>query len=216
MRPKVRVLLCDDHPLFRDGVRAILLETPHFEVAGEAENGKQAVEIARKLRPDIILMDVAMPLLSGFEAVQRIRKFDAKVGILMLTVLAEEDLVARCLDAGASGYILKDAPRSQLLYALQAICRGETYLSPKVAKGLVRHYVERPDRTRSRYEFLTDREREVLILLAEASSMKDVARRLNLSVKTVDSHKVNLMRKLDLHDRTQLIRYAIRNRLIEP
>ncbi len=186
---KITVLVCDDHALFREGVKTILNSQPDIEVVGEASDGKEAVQEAIRLSPDIILMDISMPVLKGFDAVRRIKKVRPDTKILILTVYDDEDLVARCLDAGAAGYVLKDSPPLQLVYAIQTVHHGEQYMSPRVLTGVVRQYI--------------------------AQSLKEIATRLNLSVKTVDAHKYNLMRKLDLHDRSELIRYAIRKRLVE-
>jgi DNA-binding NarL/FixJ family response regulator len=212
---KIRILVCDDHALFREGVNTVLRSSPQFEVVGEASDGRQAVQFAKDLRPDVILMDISMPILKGFDAARRIHKAQPETHILILTIYDDEDMVARCLTSGASGYILKDAPPAQLIYAVQAVSRGERYMSPRVLKSVVNTYLTRPEAVRTRYELLSDREREILVLLAEGHALKDVAQRLNLSVKTVDAHKVNLMRKLELHDRSELIRYAIRKKLIE-
>ena len=160
-------------------------------------------------------MDISMPVLKGFDATRRIKKERPEIKVLILTVYDDEDLVARCLDAGASGYVLKDSPPMQLIYAIQAVNRGQQYMSPRVLTGVVRQYIAHPTEHKSGYDLLSDREREILVLLAEGISLKDIARRLNLSVKTVDAHKYNLMRKLNLHDRSELIRYAIRKRLVE-
>jgi two-component system response regulator NreC len=212
---KIRVLICDDHALFREGVKTILTANPEFEVVGEAEDGREAVERATKLNPDVALMDISMPVLKGFDATRRIKKERPDVKVLILTVYDDEDLVARCLDAGASGYILKDSPPNQLTYAIQAVSNGQQYMSPRVLTGVVRQFIANPTEPKSSYDLLSDREREILVLLAEGVALKDIARRLNLSVKTVEAHKYNLMRKLDLHDRSELIRYAIRKRLVE-
>lgn len=214
-RKRIRVLVCDDHALFREGVKTILGTQPDIEVVGEAGDGKEAVELALRLQPDVVLMDISMPVLRGFEAVRRIRKARPGVKVLILTVYDDEDLVARCLDAGASGYVLKDAPPLQLVYAIQTVHRGEQYMSPRVLTGVVRQYISHPTSFKSGYDRLSDREREIFVLLAEGRSLKDVATQLTLSVKTVDAHKYNLMRKLDLHDRAELIRYAIRKRLVD-
>ncbi len=212
---KITVLICDDHALFREGVKTILGAQPDIEIVGEAENGKDAVEQAIRLSPDVVLMDIAMPGLKGFDATRRIKKVRPETKVLILTVYDDEDMVARCLDAGASGYVLKDSPLMQLVYAIQTVERGQQFLSPRVLTGVVRHFIQKPPEQRGSYELLTDREREILVMLAEGFSLKDIATRLNLSVKTVDAHKVNLMRKLDLHDRAELIRYAIRKKLVE-
>jgi two-component system response regulator NreC len=215
MRKKITVLICDDHAMFREGVKTILSAQPDLEVVGEAADGKEAVEQAIRLYPHVVLMDISMPVLKGFDAARRIRKARPDVKVLILTVYDDEDLVARCLDAGAAGYVLKDSPPLQLVYAIQTVHRGQQFLSPKVLTGVVRQYIAQPSEFKGGYELLSDREREILVLLAEGQSLKDIATQLNLSVKTVDAHKVNLMRKLDLHDRSELIRYAIRKRLVE-
>jgi len=212
---KIRVLVCDDHQLFREGVKAILNAQPTLEVVGEASDGKEAVDVALKLNPDVVLMDISMPVLRGFEATRRLKRARPFIKVLILTVYGDEDLVTRCLDAGAAGYILKDTPPVQLVYAIEAVNQGQQYLSPSVLKGLVRQHISQPSGLKSGYELLSDREREILVRLAEGESLKDLATRLDLSVKTVDAHKTNLMRKLDLHDRSELIRYAIRKHLVE-
>ncbi len=215
MEKKITVLICDDHALFREGVKTVLSAQPDIEVVGEAADGKEAVEQAIRLYPHVVLLDISMPLLKGFDAVRRIRKARPDVKVLILTIYDDEDMVARCLDAGAAGYVLKDSPPLQLVYAIQTVYQGEQFLSPKVLTGVVRQYISQPADFKGGYELLSDREREILVLLAEGQSLKDIATQLNLSVKTVDAHKVNLMRKLDLHDRSELIRYAIRKRLVE-
>jgi len=212
---KITVLVCDDHELFREGVKTILSSQPDIEVVGEAADGKEAIEEALRLNPNVVLMDISMPVLKGFDAVRRIRKARPDAKVLILTVYDDEDLVARCLDAGAAGYVLKDSPPLQLVYAIQTVHRGQQYMSPRVLTGVVRQYIAQPSDFKGGYELLSDREREILVLLAEGQSLKEIATRLNLSVKTVDAHKYNLMRKLDLHDRSELIRYAIRKRLVE-
>jgi two-component system, NarL family, response regulator NreC len=212
---RIRVMICDDHALFREGVKSILSTQSDIEVIGEAENGQECVDRAIRLHPDVVLMDVSMPLLKGFDACRRIKKSRPESRVLILTVYDDEDMVARCLDAGAAGYVLKDSPPLQLVYAIEEVYRGQQYMSPRVLTALVRQYLAQPQEPKGGYELLSDREREILVLLAEGQSLKDIATRLNLSVKTVDAHKVNLMRKLDLHDRSELIRYAIRKRLVE-
>ena len=185
-----------------------------LEIVGEACDGRQAVEMVKQLRPDLLLMDVSMPDMNGFDATRRVHEFDPTVKVLILTMHDEEELVARCLEAGAAGYIIKDAPASQLLYAIEMVKKGERYLSPVVLKQVVAGYVKNSNVPQTSYDRLSPREREVLKLLAEGLSVKEVATRLNLSVKTVDVHKTNLMKKIDVHDRTELIKYAIRQKLI--
>jgi two-component system response regulator NreC len=212
---KITVLVCDDHELFREGVKTILNAQADIKVIGEAADGEQAVKRAAELDPDVVLMDISMPVLKGFDAVRKIRKARPHIKVLILTVYDDEDLVARCLDAGAAGYVLKDAPPLQLVYAIHTVFQGQQFLSPKVLTGLVRQYISQPVEYKESYELLSDREREILVLLAEGLSLKEIATKLDLSVKTIDAHKYNLMRKLDLHDRSELIRYAIRKKLVE-
>jgi two-component system response regulator NreC len=211
----IRILICDDHVLFSEGIKAILRAEPGLEVVGEVRDGRQAVEKVKELRPDVVLMDIAMPDLSGFEATRRVHEADPSVRVLMLTMHDEEELVARCLEAGAAGYIIKDAPATQLVYAIDTVMKGERYLSPVVLKKVVAGYVKNSKRPQTSYDRLSAREREILKLLAEGLTVKEIATRLNLSIKTVDVHKYNLMRKIDVHDRAELIRYAIQKRLIE-
>jgi two-component system response regulator NreC len=212
---RIKVLICDDHSLFREGVKTIVSGSDCMEVVGEAADGIEAVALAGKLHPDVVLMDISMPVLRGFDAIRRIKQLRPEARVLMLTIYDDEDLVARCLEAGACGYLVKDAPPAQLLYAIQAAARGELYISPRVLKPVVGHYVKRQGKPKTSYDLLSSREREILVLLAEGVSLKEIAGQLNLSVKTVDVHKCNLMRKLNVHDRTGLIRYAIRSKLIE-
>jgi two-component system, NarL family, response regulator NreC len=211
---KIRILLCDDHTLFREGIRAILSSDPSLEIAGEAEDGKRAVEEALRILPDVILMDVSMPALIGYEAIRQILRSEPKMKILVLTMYEEEEIIRRCLKAGASGYLVKDAPAAHLLEAVHRVHEGGQYLSPRVLKKVVTEYTEDTSLPGTRYDTLSDREREVLKLLAEGYSVKEIAAKLNLSVKTAEAHKYNLMRKLDLHDRTGLIKYALGKKLI--
>jgi len=215
MRRKVRLVLCDDHALFREGMKAVLREQPAVEVVGEAGDGRAALDEVERLRPDVVLMDIEMPQLNGFDATRRITQAHKDVRVLILTMYAEEQLVSRCLEAGASGYVLKDVPVSQLVYAIEAVARGERYLSPGVLDKVIDQRGERIERSRTRYDLLTGREREVLKLLADGLSVKETAVRLGRSAKTVEMHKYNLMRKLDVHDRAGLVKYAIAHRLIQ-
>lgn len=214
MKQKTTVLLCDDHTLFREGIKAILKDEPSIEIVGEAEDGRQAVAKAQRLKPDVILMDIAMPDLGGFEATRRILRANPKTKILILTMYEEEEVITRCLHAGAAGYLLKDAPRSDLTQAIDVARRGGQYLSSRALKKVVKQHVRGISGTAIGYERLSDREREVLKLLADGMSLKEIAERLVVSVKTVDAHKTNMMRKLDLHDRSEVIKYAIQHKLI--
>jgi len=214
MVTKTRILICDDHTLFVEGIKAMLRNEPTLEIVGEARDGRQAVEQVKHLKPDLLLMDVSMPDMNGFDATRQVHKFDPTVKVLILTMHDEEELVARCLEAGADGYIIKDAPASQLLYAIEMVQKGERYLSPVVLKKVMETYVKNTNRPQTSYDRLSPREREVLKLLAEELSVKEIATRLDLSVKTVDAHKTNLMKKIGVHDRAELIKYAIQKKLI--
>jgi DNA-binding NarL/FixJ family response regulator len=221
MKYKSTVLLCDDHTLFREGIKAILRDEPSIEIIGEADNGREAVTKAHRLNPDVVLMDIAMPDLGGLEATSRILRSNPKIKVLILTMYEEEEVITRCLRAGAAGYVLKDAPRSDLIHAIDVVKKGGQYLSSRALKKVVKQHVTGAKHFKSGerakatdYERLSDREREVLKLLADGLSPKEIATRLLLSVKTVDAHKTNMMRKLDLHDRSAVIKFAIQRKLI--
>jgi two-component system response regulator NreC len=211
---KMRVLLCDDHTMFREGIKALLHSDPTIEVVGEAGDGKEAVDKALDLRPDVVLMDISMPSMVGYEALRRITREDRKIKVLVLTMHEEEDFIGFCLNAGASGYIFKDALASQLIEAIHVLHEGGKYLSPKAAKKIVVHYNEGYSPSETRYDTLGNREREILKLLADGLTVKEIASLLKLSVKTVDVHKYNLMHKLDIHNKTELIKYALQKKLI--
>jgi len=208
------VLLCDDHTLFREGIKAILRDEPSIEIVGEAEDGREAVIKAQELRPDVVLMDISMPYLNGFDATARILQANPKIRVLILTMYEEEEVITRCLAAGASGYVLKDAPRADLIHAVDAVKRGGQYLSSRALKKVVKEHIRGAKNVATDYERLSAREREVIKLLADGLTLKEIATRLGLSVKTVDNHKTNMMRKLDLHDRAEVIKYAIQRKLI--
>jgi two-component system, NarL family, response regulator NreC len=214
---KIKCLLVDDHTLFRQGVRRLLESEPDCEVVGESPDAGDAVEKARELRPDIVLMDIGMPGLSSFEAARHIRKTRPETKILFLTMYEDEDYLVQCLEVGAAGYVLKDTPSQQLVTAVRDVYRGGKYLSSQVLGKLVEDFRARVRDTklRPRISALTPREREILKLLAEGNSVKEIAVLLGLSVKTVEAHKFNLMRKLDIHNKAQLVTYAIQKKIIK-
>ncbi|MDP9053191.1 MAG: response regulator transcription factor [Acidobacteriota bacterium] len=214
MKEKATILICDDHTLFRAGIKGILSEQRWLEVVDEAENGREAVIKALQWQPDIILMDISMPDLGGLEAAGRILRSNPKIKILFLTMYEEEEVITRCLRVGAAGYILKDAPLRDLIRAIEIVRDGGQYISSRALKKVVSEHVKGSKPATTGYERLSDREREVLKLLADGLALKDIASRLVLSVKTVDAHKTNMMRKLDLHDRSEVIKYAIQQKLI--
>ncbi len=213
---KIRILLADDHTLFRQGVKTLLGAEPDMEVVGEAADGNAAVERTAELRPDVVLMDIGMPGPSSFETARQIRRNRPETRVLFLTMYDDEDYLVESMEVGASGYVLKDSPASQLVSAVRDVYRGGSYLSPRMLSQLVddfRTRVRSTDRM-PRFATLTPREKEVLKMLAEGSSVKEVACQLNLSVKTVEAHKFNLMRKLDIHNKAQLVQYAIQKKVI--
>ena len=214
MNRRTRVLICDDFPLFREGIKAVLREEPSIQVVGEAKNGREGVEMSLRLAPDVVILDISLPEISGIEATRRIKRANKRIKILMLTTHDEEELVLRCLDAGASAHVLKDVPPSQLIVALKTISEdGHSCIRGSLSKTVSQPV---PRSLKQAYErnLLTERERDVLILIAQGCTVKEVASHLSLAVKTVDTHKYKLMRKLDIHNKAELIKYAIRGKLI--
>ncbi len=208
---KIRVLLTDDHTLFRQGIRTLLAAESDIEVIGEAANALDAVALAQQARPDIVLMDIGMAGMSSFEATRLIRKERPDTKVIFLSMYDDEDYLAECVDIGANGYILKDSPAEQLVTALGEVARGGSYLSPRLLTRLVDDFRMQG---RPRFGTLTKREREILKMLAEGKSVKEIATCFELSVKTVEAHKFNLMRKLDIHNKAQLVQYAIQKKII--
>jgi two-component system response regulator NreC len=214
---KIRVLLADDHTLFRQGIKTLISAEPDMEVIAEAPNGGVALEKAKEHRPDLVLMDIGMPGLSSFEAARQIKKDRPETKILFLTMYDDEDYLVEGMEVGASGYVLKDSPAHQLVAAMRDVIRGGSYLSPRMLSQLVDDFRSRIKSANRlpRFATLTAREREVLKMLAEGNSVKEIACDLNLSVKTVEAHKFNLMRKLDIHNKAQLVQYAIQKKIIK-
>ncbi len=213
---KVRVLIADDHAIVREGVRLILQAQPDMEVVGEASDGREALQKARELSPSVVLMDIAMPGMNGLEATLIIKKELPQVQVLALTMHEDYQYFFEILRAGASGYVLKGASSADLLGAVRAVHEGGVYLHPAVAKELVSDYMGRiePGEEKTRYDGLSDRERQVLKLVAEGKTSQQIADELFLSVNTVQTHRAHVMEKLNLQNRTELIRYALRKGLI--
>ena len=212
---RARVVLADDHAIVRAGLKK-LLESLGVEVVGEAADGRELLALLDTLHPDVALLDVAMPGLNGIEAAARIAREHPRTRVLILSMHQNEDYVRRALRAGAAGYLVKDAAPDELDLALKAVMRGETFLSPSVSKGVMSDYVQRLRAEEAPGATLTPRQREILQLVAEGKSSKEIARLLNLSVKTVESHRADLMQRLDIHDLAGLVRYAIREGLVPP
>ena len=205
-----RVLLADDHALVRAGLHSLLQTLPDVEVVAEAGDGREAMRLIETTHPDVVLMDITMPGLNGLEAAARITKDHPTVRLIMLSGHAGEDYVAQALRAGAAGYLLKDSAVAELELALKAVLRGQTYLSSAVSKQVVEGYLGHAEGKASPLEGLTARQREILQLIAEGNTTKDIAHLLNVSVKTVETHRMQLMERLDIHDVAGLVRLAIR------
>ena len=215
-KKKIRILLADDHNIMRRGLRLLLEREPEFEVVAEAADGRQATERAEATNPDIVILDIAMPNMSGIEAAQRIKTLLPQAAVIILSMHSDEGYVLRALKAGAKGYLLKDSAENDLIEAIRAVSAGKAFFSPEISKILVEDYVRdmRKRGAEDSYELLTSREREILHLLAEGKSNKDIASSLNLSLYTVETHRRNLQDKLNLHSLAELILYAVRKGLI--
>lgn len=212
MKP-IRILLADDHAILRRGLRALLEREPGMLVLGEAADGRETVEAVQRLTPDVVVLDIAMPNLNGIEATRQIA---SKTAVIILSMHSDESYVLRALRAGARGYLIKDTVETELIRAIQAVAAGKAYFSPEVSRLLVEDYVAgmRERGLDNSFDLLTAREREVLQMLAEGKTVKDIARTLDLSTHTVDTHKSNLMQKLGLHNMAELILYAVRKGII--
>src|SRR6201996_8743228 len=209
---KINILLADDHTIVRQGLKLILSANADLQVIGEAANGNEAVELAQKLKPDLVLMDVAMPELNGIEATRRMVESDSRIKVLVLSMHKEAVYVREILRAGARGYILKDAIDTELLSAVRSVVRGDGYISPAVSGALLSDY--RKD-VNDPVDLLSAREREVLQLIAEGKTNKEIATKLNLSVYTIDSHRGKIMEKLNLHSTGELVRFAIKHGIVD-
>lgn len=214
----IRLLLVDDHMVVRTGLRMLLEGPKDIEIIGEASTAKEAIESAKNLQPDVILMDIGLPDMSGIEATREIKRSSDKIAIVALTIHEDEEYFFKMLEAGASGYVPKRAAPEELLTAIREAAAGEVYLFPSMAKLLVKDYLslDRSPEQNDSLDGITEREQEVLTWLAEGASNDQIAVALNISPKTVARHRENIMRKLNLHSRTELVRYAIRKGIIKP
>lgn len=213
---KRRILLADDHGVVRKGLRFLLESEPGLEVVGEAADGRQAVDLAAELKPDIIVMDIAMPRLNGIEATRQIVRDRPETAVIMLSMHSDEEYMVRTLAAGAKSYLLKDSAEGELVQAIHSVSDGKPYFSPAIAKTLLEDYVRHLQQRglTDSYDLLTDREREVLQLLAVGKTNKEIATILDLSPYTVETHRNHIMQKLDLHNTAEIVLYAVRKKLV--
>ena len=214
----IRLLLVDDHAVVRAGLKMLLSADPNMEIVGEAETGAQALQLVKELAPDVVLMDISMPDMNGIEATRRIKEQFPDVAVLALTMHEDDQYFFEMLAAGASGYVPKRAAPNDLLAAIRAVWNGGVFLFPSLARVLVSDYLQRTEHAPAAgrgFEMLTDREREVLVLIAQGRSNQEIADTLVISVKTVNRHRENIMAKLNLHSRVDLVRYAIEKGLID-
>ncbi|HKW57269.1 MAG TPA: response regulator transcription factor [Candidatus Acidoferrum sp.] len=213
---KIRILLADDHKLIRGGLRLLVEQQPDLAVVGEANDGREAVSSSKSLKPDVVVMDIGMPSLNGIEAALQITQACPETAVVMLSMHSDESYVLRALKSGAKGYLLKDSAESDLIRAVRAVAGGKSFFSPAVSKVLLDDYIRKLKRSGAEdaYDLLTPREREILQLVAEGKSNKDIANLLNLSVYTVETHRSNLMEKLNLKGIPELILFAVRKGII--
>lgn len=213
---RLKLLIADDHGVVRKGLRLLLEQYAELEVVGEAANGRDAVRLAAELSPDIAIVDVAMPLLNGIEAAEQIRKTNPQVGVIILTMHADESYILRALNAGVKGYLLKESAEEDLLRAVKAVSQGKPFFSPAITETLLEDYMRvlKQDGLSDTFDLLTAREKEVLQLLAEGKTNKEVASILDVSLYTVESHRTNFMQKLNLHNTAEIVLYAVRKNLV--
>jgi len=216
MEKKSRIVIAEDHTILREGLRSLLSSDPNFEIIGEAEDGREAIRCVEKFKPDLILMDLSMPRMNGMEAISEIKKRFKETKILVLTVHKTEEYILATLKAGADGYILKDSTHAELKMAVKNVLSGKQYISPGISEKVIEGYLEgrKTLKTRTAWETLTQREREILKLIAEGYKNKEIADALCISVKTVEKHRANLMEKLNLHNAQALTTYAIEKGLV--
>lgn len=210
-----RVLIADDHTLVREGIRSLLEKLPEIKVVAEATDGREALNLVRTCEVDVVLMDISMPRLNGLDATRHVVRIQPHIRVIILSMHRSEEYVWQALDAGAVGYLLKDTDLTELSIAIHAVMRGKAYLSPEIAKHVIKEYVKRDDSNESLRQTLTLRQREVLQLMAEGTTTRKIAEALDISVKTVETHRAQLMERLDIHDVAGLVRYAIRTGLVQ-
>jgi DNA-binding NarL/FixJ family response regulator len=216
MEKPYRIVIAEDHTILREGLRALLSTEPQFYVVGEVADGRAAMRLCEDLVPDLVLMDLSMPRMHGLEAIQEIKRQSPEVKIIALTVHKTDEYILATLQAGADGYVLKDATHSELVMAIENVLKGKRYLSPGISEKVIEGYLEGKEtlRTRSAWDTLTRREREILKLIAEGYKNKEVADYLCISLKTVEKHRANLMKKLDLHNAAELTAFAVDKGLV--
>ncbi len=211
-----RVLIADDHGVVRRGLAYLLSAEPGIEVIGEASTGQEAVALAEKLNPDVTILDIAMPGMTGIEAASQITRKNPRLGIVMLSMYSDEEFVLRALTAGARGYLLKDSADQDLIHAVRTVAAGRPFFSPVVAQMLLEDHVRRLHQTglQDSYDLLSDREKQVLYLIAQGKSNKEAAAVMDVGVSTVETHRTNFMQKLDIHNTAEIVLYAVRKKLI--
>ena len=217
MMDPIRLIIADDHALIRAGIRSLLQSIPGFEVVGEASDGREALELVAKLRPHVLLTDIAMPHMNGLVVAERVVKEFPEVRVIIVSMHANEEFVGQAVRAGAAGYLLKDADSAELQFGINSVVRGESYLTPAVSKQMMTSYMQLIGEGQSAVtDPLTPRQREILQLIAEGQSTKGIARLLEISVKTVETHRAQIMDRLDIHDIPGLVRHAMRSGLVPP
>ena len=216
MGAKYKIIIAEDHTIVREGLRALLSSDPNLEVVGEVEDGREAIRLAERLEPDLVLMDLSMPRMSGMDAIREIKKRCPQTKVIVLTVHKTEEYVLASLDAGAEGYVLKDASHAELSMSIHHVIKGKRYLSPEVSGKVINGYLDgkKPIKPSTVWDTLTQREREILKLIAEGYKNKEIADYLCISIKTVEKHRSNLMGKLDLHSASALTAFAIEKGLV--